>query len=106
MAKAFDLRLLHRRWVHSHEEDGADGRVYRPASFAFPRSRGRESMELRADGTLVETGPASDDRRRTATGTWSLEGAPAASLRLRTEGAAERRLTVIELEDDRLVVRP
>ncbi len=64
--------LLCRRWIHSHEEDTETEMVFRPATFPFPRSRGRISFELRPDGTLVEQGMGPTDRRTEATGRWAL----------------------------------
>ena len=64
--------LLCRRWIHSHEEDTETEMVFRPATYPFPRSRGRISFELRPDGTLVEQGIGPTDRRTEATGRWAL----------------------------------
>ena len=66
--------LLQGRWVHSHEEDTDAEMVFRPASFAFPRSRGRTSFELHPDGTYVESSPGPVDVPEESTGSWSLEG--------------------------------
>jgi hypothetical protein len=67
---------LEGRWVHSHEEDTDDERVFRPASYTFPPARrGREAIELRPDGTYVESAPGPADRPEEAgSGSWKLEG--------------------------------
>ena len=48
--------------MHSHEEDTDDEIVYRSATsgYEFPRSRGREALELHPDGSYggVVPGPA------------------------------------------------
>ena len=71
-----DRARLEGRWVHSHEEDTADDLVYRSASsgYDFPRSRGREALELNPDGTYggVVPGPA-DKPEAAAGGSWALE---------------------------------
>jgi hypothetical protein len=59
-------------WLHSHEEDTADAFVYRPASFAFPRSRGRRGIEFRADGSVAMEGVGPDDRPMPQQGSWHL----------------------------------
>ena len=64
--------LLCQRWIHSHEEDTATEMVFRPATFPFPRSRGRISFELRPDGALIEQGIGPTDRRTQETGRWRL----------------------------------
>jgi hypothetical protein len=43
-----------RHWVHSHEEDTQDVRIYRPAGYDFPLSRGRVGVEFREGGELVD----------------------------------------------------
>ena len=73
--KRIDPAALRRRWVHSHEEDTEGERVFRPASFAFPPSRGRSAFELRADGSFAESAPGPTDRpEETEGGRWKLEG--------------------------------
>ena len=102
MASEIDRHLLCRKWAHSHEEDTAAEMVYRPADHAFPPSRGRKSMELGPDGTFVETGPGSTDRRTSKTGSWRIEGN-----RLITnmpDEDSERSRTINSLEPDRLVL--
>ncbi len=64
--------LLCQRWIHSHEEDTATEMVFRPATFPFPRSRGRISFDLRRDGTLIGRGIGPTDRRTQETGRWRL----------------------------------
>ena len=71
-----DRARLEGRWVHSHEEDTADELVYRSASsgYDFPRSRGREALELGPDGSYggVVPGPA-DKPVAAGEGTWKVE---------------------------------
>jgi hypothetical protein len=94
---------LQRHWVHSHEEDSGEEQVFRPASYAFPRSRGRSALDLRADGSYGESGPGPTDRpEETGGGTWELDGDV---LKLQTAGGGTRTLKVVSAEPDRLVVR-
>ncbi|HYH90128.1 MAG TPA: hypothetical protein VEX67_12895 [Solirubrobacteraceae bacterium] len=67
---------LEGRWVHSHEEDTDDEMVFRSASsgYQFPRSRGREALELNADGSYGGTAPGPTDKpEATAGGEWTIE---------------------------------
>ena len=78
--------------------------VFRPAAFAFPRSRGRASFELKADGSLIDHGIGPGDAGTETHGTWS---APAPGELAFFHGAAKtpaRRLKIIRTEHDRLVV--
>ena len=93
------------RWIHSHEEDEGDAQVFRPSEHAFPPSRGRRCLDLRRDGSLLETHAGADDRAVTARGRWELDGR---RLRLFADAAArtpDRELEVVKLEPDRLVIR-
>ncbi len=61
-------------WVHSHEEDARDVRVYRPADYGFPPSRGRAGLEFREGGELVYYGIARADGSEESHGRRSIEG--------------------------------
>jgi hypothetical protein len=85
------------QWTHSHEEDTDTEMVFRPATHKFPRSRGRMSLDLRPDGSYVESSPGPVDVPEESTGSWALEGD-----RLVLEGQAWE---VASVEPDRLTVR-
>ena len=105
MAKPISPELLCRRWVHSHEEDSAGATVFRPAEFSFPPSRGRKSIELRADGTLRDFAIGATDRSVARDGQWTLNDD--GQLALDVEGALppSRTLRIVSIDQDRLVVR-
>lgn len=96
---------LHRRWLHSHEEDTETEMVFRPAGFAFPRSRGRSGFELRPDETFVDIGIAAADGPREADGRWEVEEGELLTIRLLPARGESRILHVAKAEEDRLVVR-
>jgi hypothetical protein len=88
------------RWVHSHEDDTGDELVYRPADYAFPPSRGREAIELRADGSYAGTVPGPADKPVAGdSGQWTLS-ADGRELRL-----GDRVLEVVEAKPGMLRVR-
>jgi hypothetical protein len=70
----FSEASLHGRWVRSNEDDTDDELVYRRAGYAFPPSRGRTSIELRPDGSYVESSPGPVDVPEDHAGRWTLEG--------------------------------
>ena len=105
MRKNIVRNALHQHWVHSHEEDTATETVYRPASFAFPRSRGRSAMALKPDGGLVETGIGPTDRHQESQGTWKLENDDALSIYEKGQAKPKRTMKIISMDQDRLVVR-
>jgi hypothetical protein len=86
-------------WVHSHEEDSGDERVYRPADYDFPPARGRRGFELKPGGELVLYGPGATDRPEATTARWSVSG----SGRVRLGG---EEFSIVSVSPDRLVLRP
>lgn len=48
----FDTAVLYQTWMRSNEEGKDNLIVYRPSSYAFPPSRGREKLVIRKNGTL------------------------------------------------------
>jgi len=100
---SFTDDIVDRSWIHSHEEDSGDETTYRPASFAFPPSRGRHGFALRSDGTAVLMGPDPGDRAAQETATWQIENAD--SLVLRSSSGDTRVLQVKSVSPDKLVVK-
>lgn len=96
--------LLLRRWLHSSEEDTAGEMVFRPAGYPLPPSRGRLGIELRPDGTAAITAIGRADAPEELVGAWELDEQEP-SVRLRIGGEPERKLPLVSVERDRLVVR-
>jgi hypothetical protein len=46
--------------------------TYRPSTYAFPLSRGREGWDFRADGTAIRYAIAPADGNEADTGRWSM----------------------------------
>jgi hypothetical protein len=70
-----DRERLEGRWVHSHEEDTDDEMVYRSeaSGYDFPRSRGREALELNADGSYGGSVPGPADKpEASGGGEWAV----------------------------------
>jgi hypothetical protein len=95
---------LFRTWVHSHEEDTADGRVYRPQGFPFPRSRGRDAFEVRPGGEFIHYEMAPGDGSLGRSGRWRAQGDVVIEATL--PGTSDPlRLELTEVDDQRLVVK-
>ena len=77
------------RWVHAHEEDEGDVRVYRPAGYDLPPARGRRGLEFRPGGEVIVYGPGPADR-------------PQAVARMK---APDRAFEIVSVEPDRLQLR-
>ena len=89
-------------WIHSHEEDSGNQMVFRPSTYAFPRSRGRQQFNLEAGGSLQSTRPGPTDKRESSGGTWSVE--PGGILTIRPEGGEPLRFTIVSVDSEKLVV--
>lgn len=98
-------RDLLQRWLHSHEEDTATERVYRPAAHPFPPSRGRTGFELRPDRTCTRIGIAARDGSRETECTWSYADDDERVVTLSLERGESQALRVVSVAPDRLVVR-
>lgn len=107
MSVKVNPELLQGHWIHSHEEDTGDQMVFRPATYDFPLSRGRSSIELKPGGHLVEGGPGPTDRTQKSAGRWALEDSNRLALYADPGPAAapSRVLEIASAEPDRLVVK-
>jgi hypothetical protein len=63
-----------KHWVHSFEEDTGGIQTYRPASYNFPLSRGREGFEVKENGTFIRHSIAPADGIEKIPGTWTAAG--------------------------------
>ena len=105
MHKKVATDVLFQHWVHSHEEDTDTEMVFRPASFKFPRSRGRKSFELKPDGSLVETGIGPSDRPLKIQGTWELEDGDMLTFYEISRSEPRRVMQIASVDKDRLVIK-
>jgi hypothetical protein len=95
---------LHGKWLRAPEEDTETELVYRPASHPLPRSRGREGLELRPDGTAVQVRPGPTDIAAHRQGRWRLSG-NALHLELEGERPSTRVLEVVDVSPSRITVK-
>jgi hypothetical protein len=97
--------LLHRFWVHSHEEDTDTEMIFRPDDYKFPPSRGRRGFQLNVDGSLVQTGPGPTDRPEAQTGRWELTQDGDLILHSELSSGRTQSLRIASIEKDRLVIQ-
>jgi len=77
------------RWIHAHERDTAQARVFVGPEVKLGLSRGRRGYEFKEDGSFVESGPGPTDRTTTRRGQALIEGD---ALLLKYGDGTERRL--------------
>jgi hypothetical protein len=101
-----DPARLHKRWLHSYEEDTETEAVYRPESYAFLPSRGpRAGFELRPDGSCILFGIAPTDAPTTETGRWELNGDTGVLTCTDKTGRPSMSVRVTSVGEDRLTVK-
>lgn len=61
-------------WVHAHERDHDDARVFAEGTTPLPPSRGRRRLKLLPDGTFAEAMAGADDRLAVSSGTYAYDG--------------------------------
>ena len=96
---------LERHWIHSHEEDTQDIRVYRPAGYDFPPARGRRGLEFREGGELIYYGIARADGSEQFSGRWTIEERDLVRINVDNERIRPFILKVVSCNDDTLEVR-
>lgn len=94
-----------RHWIHSHEEDTPGLRVYRPADYNFPRSRGRVGFEFREGGQLVYYGIARADGSEVSPGRWTIEGPNRIAIEVENERIQPFILEVLSCDAETLKVK-
>ena len=60
-------------WIHSHEEDAENKKIFRNETFEFPPSRGREGMDIYENGTIIFRNITPDDRIKQSVGTFEIQ---------------------------------
>jgi hypothetical protein len=94
-----------KQWKHSHEEDAAGSKVYRPTVYAFPPSRGRAAFELMADGQFIDYPIAPTDGNQTAKGQWKAVDNQTISVEIQSPKPRTFKMVFKEVANDRLVIQ-
>jgi hypothetical protein len=97
---------LCQRWIHSHEEDHGILHVYRPESFDFPPSFGRDGFEMCPDGEFVQEDIELADGTVRTRGRWTMQENRVVTVTLDGRGqSGPRTLTFGVLSIDDTVLR-
>jgi hypothetical protein len=100
---AFNEDCIYKHWIHSHEEDTEDKKVYRPSTFEFPPSRGRDGFEIRENGEFVLSFPGPTDRSEKIIGNFTID-----SNKLNVELVSTQKsytLTILSCDENRLIIQ-
>ncbi|WBA40329.1 hypothetical protein [Hymenobacter canadensis] len=99
------LRKLEHTWLHAHEEDQGDVRVYRPNTYAFPPSRGRTGFAFEQNGLFTQFDIAPTDGLEGRKGTWKAENDQTLLISLDDKKDPDYRLEIVSLDNEMLKVR-
>lgn len=91
-------------WTHAHEEDTPATRLYRPADYPFPPSRGRTGFAFLADGALIAYDIAPADGVVAAHGRWSFVPPNGIRMDLANVSSSSLTLDVVSCSDELLVI--
>lgn len=94
---------IYKHWIHSHEEDTEDKKVYRPSTFDFPPSRGRDGFEIRENGEFVLSFPGSTDRSEKTFGKFTID-----SNKLNVELVSIQKsytMIILSCDENRLIIQ-
>jgi hypothetical protein len=92
-------------WIHSHEEDTPEARVYRHRGYSFPPARGRRGFELREGGAATTYEIAPTDGSRPTNGHWMLEAPGRIRIESADEQTAPQTLEVVSCDEEILRVK-
>ncbi len=92
-------------WIHSHEEDTAEAKVYRPSHYPLPPARGREGFEIKENGEFVQYGIGPDDRPQIVAGRWKAEGANRIGVSLKDRGRKSYTLDIVSCDENILRIK-
>ena len=104
-SQKFDPNLLHREWQHITAEDTADTMVFRPTGSVRSPSRGGLQLALAPGAKVVVTSIGRGDAPDSSEGTWRLGGTDGDEIHVRLDSGEMRRLQIVELHQDRLIVK-
>jgi len=91
---------IFKHWIHSHEEDTEDAKVYRSSDYEFPPSRGRRGFEIRDGGEFIQYDIAPTDGSRIVVGRWELEGPNSIRIYLENQKIKSYVINIISCEDN------
>jgi hypothetical protein len=95
--------VLFQKWIHSHEDDRDNLRVYRPVNYDFPPARGRDALAFRSDGVYLRYPIAPTDGNLEVIGTWRLISPDQPfAIELQLPNQSVNTVTIVSCSADRL----
>ncbi len=92
-------------WVHSHEENVGDVDYYRPTTYQFPRSRGRQGFEFKKNGRFILYAIAPADGQERLVGTWRFLPPDSIAAEFPPQSQQQFRFQIVSCEKGLLKIR-
>lgn len=96
---------IYQHWKHAHEQDETGARIFRPATFAFPPSRGREAFEIQKDGTFIRYAIGANDVPVKMMGKWKMKKRNLMQVTLDDPSVKPYTIEILELKNDLLKIK-
>lgn len=96
---------IYTHWIHSHEEDTDDVKVYRPSDYTFPPSRGRMGFEIKENGEFIQHDIAPTDGLVQVMAHWMKTGAQRILVSFADPSKSPYVVTIVAFEGNRLKIR-
>ena len=97
---------MFKHWIHSHEEDSEEIKVYRPNEYNFPPARGREGFELKENGEFIRYGIGATDKSETVVGTWKAVDENKIQVSFDNQSYQSFTIDIVSSDEDVLKIRP
>jgi hypothetical protein len=100
---AYNEDCIYKHWTHSNEEDSEDKKVYRPSTFEFPQSRGRDGFEIKENGEFILYIMGRTDKSEKIFGNFSID-----SNKLNIELVSIQKsykMTILSCDENRLIIQ-
>ena len=101
-----DRTFLLKKWIHSHEEDEGNKKVFRPQGYAFPLSRGRSGFKLHSNSSMNNIQPGPADIPISNEGNWELIEGKENILCVHESGTSPLYYKIDSISEDKLVLEP
>ncbi len=94
------------KWMHSHEEDEGDIKVYRPSGFKFPPTRGRRGFSLQMENNaLISYDIAPTDGTLERKGKWESIGENVISFEYPNEPSRNYKIELLTYKKKKLTIK-
>jgi len=101
---SYNKDCIYKHWIHSYEEDTKDKKVYRPSTFEFPPSRGRDGFEIKENGEFILHISGATDKREKISGNFKLDSNNL-NIELTSQMQKSFVMTILSCDESQLIIK-